>query len=30
MLTVAVQRLTDAQRRTAYEGPWDPTHPLAG
>jgi GGDEF domain-containing protein len=30
MLMVAVQRLTDAQRRTAYEGPWDPTHPLAG
>ena len=24
------QRLTDAQRRTAYEGPWDPSHSLAG
>ena len=30
LLGVAVQRLTDAHRRTAYEGPWDPTHPLAG
>ncbi len=30
LLGVAVQRLTDAQRRTAYEGPWDPSHPLAG
>ena len=30
LLGVAVQRLTDAHRRTAYEGPWDPSHPLAG
>ncbi len=30
MLMVAIQRLTDSARRTAYEGPFDPLHPLAG
>ena len=30
MLNAAIQRLTDSARRTAYEGPFDPLHPLAG
>ncbi len=30
MLAVAIQRMTDSQRRSAYSGPCDPLHPLAG
>jgi GGDEF domain-containing protein len=30
MLAVATKRLTEAVRRTAYTGPGDPMHPLAG